>query len=380
MTETAAQSPFAPRSDGTRRCVVHIGLSKTGTTAIQSVLHANWGLLKTRGLFFPNLYGERYAQISLSAYVQLASGDDLPQYIARRLPLETPEKRAAFVQGFPARLHNAINEVANLQGPGTVLLSCEDLSLSVRTDEQFRILRELIEPRFDEVTYLVYIRRQEDRILSRYSQTLRGGVSHTLDEFMTNPALYDTRTVLDRWAAHVGRDRLHVRLFDRSTLDGGDLMQDFFGLFGVNPAELSISERSNEAYWPEAVPFLVRMNQLLPELGDRLPAGFRARLVQALDGAAAGREKLRLTPEQAQEIRRRNAPHEKAILETYFPERETLFPERPLPAPQAQEADDEADAVARVAIEVLLDWWDEMTVAKRTEAAARQEVDHIETF
>jgi hypothetical protein len=379
MTTMLQDMPFAPAPGGARRCVVHIGMSKTGTTALQSVMHANWARLKTMGLFFPNLYGERYAQISLSAYVQLASGETLPPYISRRLPLDTAERRAAFVSGFPARLHNSMNEVGNLQGDGTVVLSCEDLSLSVRTAEQFDILKRLIEPRFDEVTYLIYIRRQEDRILSRYSQTLRGGVSHTMDEFLKSPALYDTRTVLDRWAANVGRDKLHIRLFDRSSFTDGDLFQDFFGLFGVDPSALEISERSNEAYWPEAIPFLIRMNRILPELGDRLPDGLRARLVQAMDAKAAGREKLRLTPEQATEIRRRSAPQDEAIRATYFPERETLFSPRPLPAPQPI-SEDEAETIARVTVEVMLDWWDEMTVAKRTEDAARQEVDHIETL
>lgn len=379
MTTTHQNMPFATAPGGARRCVVHIGMSKTGTTALQSVMHANWARLKTMGLFFPDLYGERYAQISLLAYVQLASGEDLSYYISRRLPLDTQERRDQFVKEYPARFHNAINEVANLQGNGTVVLSCEDLSLIVRTKAQFKILRDLIEPCFDEVTYLIYIRRQEDRILSRYSQTLRGGVSHTMDEFLKSPALYDTRTVLDRWAANVGRDNLHIRLFDRSSLTGGDLFEDFFGLFGIDPAALEISERSNEAYWPEAIPFLIRMNRILPDLGERLPDGLRARLVQALDKQAAGREKLRLTPAQAQEIRKRNAPHDEAIRATYFPERDTLFPPKPLPEPQ-QIAQDEADTVARVAVEVMLDWWEEMTVAKRTEDAARQEVDHIETF
>lgn len=53
MTTMPQNMPYTPAHGGAHRRVVHIGMSKTGTTAIQSALHANWARLKQMGLLFP---------------------------------------------------------------------------------------------------------------------------------------------------------------------------------------------------------------------------------------------------------------------------------------------------------------------------------------
>ena len=65
----------------------------------------------------------------------------------------------------------------------TAVLSVEDVGGMTRTKAQVEALERWLGRFFDEVRYIIYFRRQEDWLISAYSQMIKTGRTMTLDEY-----------------------------------------------------------------------------------------------------------------------------------------------------------------------------------------------------
>ncbi|HET8961650.1 hypothetical protein [Nocardioides sp.] len=249
--------------------VLHIGMGKTGTTSVQRFMHRNRALLAEAGLLYPRS-PVRSRHLRLSLYAQ--SDDKLPTMPSwRRLGLTSPEK---FRRSFPRRLAREIGE----SGLSRVLLS--DEALFGAPDAGLQRIRGLTDRIAASLRLVVYLRRQDDHLVSRYQQVVKTGETRRLagptpaagtadtgwaDRQGANT--YDYHARLRTWQLLLDPDELVVRRFEPGSFVDGSLYQDFLDAAGVDVCadDLEPVEIANESLDAESVEFLRILNLLRRE-------------------------------------------------------------------------------------------------------------------
>jgi hypothetical protein len=251
--------------------VLHIGSGKTGTSSIQTFLHQNRANLADLGILYPRSPGNtRHNRLGL--YVQT---DDV-LHRSRGWRRERFSSPRAFRRAFRRRLFGEINA----SGLSRVLLSDEALYGS--PDQALRRLNRFVDRIAGSLRLVVYLRRQDDHLVSRYQQVVKMGETRRLAEQTPQAGAPQRGT---SWAAHQGSrtydyyDRLRtwerllqpdefvVRRFERDRFVDGSLHQDFLDAAGVD-ARASRMEHSrpwNESMDAESVEFLRILNMLRAE-------------------------------------------------------------------------------------------------------------------
>jgi hypothetical protein len=263
--------------------VLHIGSAKTGTSSIQALLHRNRRRLADLGYLYPRTPGERRHR-RLGLFIQPDDAlDDTPGW--KRQRFSSPE---AFRKAFRRRLFTEINR----SGLSRVLMSEETLYGS--PEEALRRLSRLIAPIARSVRLVVYLRRQDDHLVSRYQQLVKVGETRRLADRTRQidfSKTYDHFARLGTWKHLVEPDEFVVRRFERDSFVDGSLYQDFLDAAGINAQadELEpVEEPLNESLDAEAVEFLRILNIVRAENDTAaiLPPGNRPLVVQL---AAASR-------------------------------------------------------------------------------------------
>lgn len=195
---------------------IHIGMNKTGTTALQKALFHNRSMLERAGLLYPKTgLGSRSA--------------------GRGLHYRLSE---AFRQGDP-------------EGPAMVtsLLAEIDASTAETAIISSEFFVELRDPtalantlRARDVRILVYLRRHDQWVSSLFSQAIKSqpsppwgpSVEDFIQHIRRNVAHYYVYSrLLDRWAEAFGQDAMAVRLYR-----GGNIVPEVLKEFGLDPTLL----------------------------------------------------------------------------------------------------------------------------------------------
>ena len=257
-----------------RRCVLHIGWHKTGTTALQDFLYAHHEDLAKLGVVYPTPHPNH------STFLPAACrGDSPPSYSEVFVPplpgwADTPRREAA----------RAVAEywLADVEQP-TLVLSAEDLCLLDRTS--IERCRDLLAPFFDEITVVAYLRDHDSYARSAVQQLLRMG--YQLSEIV-EMATVDTigtavlgpiphyATRLADWADVFGTESM--QLFDyAAVVSSGESVQCHFlrEVLGVVDQTIHAAARdhprSNSSCSWTAAYILNRMNTAVPLFVDGRP-------------------------------------------------------------------------------------------------------------
>jgi hypothetical protein len=221
-------------SSGGRRVVLHIGLHKTGTTYLQSVLRTNYAALAAQGVWVPvpdlagvpsatmaawDLRGRRSERSrdrrqvgQWDALCGAAARSPLPVALvsAESLSLLTRRQAARAVAGFADR-------------SPTVVVTCRDLGRVLVSGWQEAVKNGAVE---DWSTWAAQVRDRE----ARGRDPGRG--------FWLN---HDLSAVLDVWGHMVPADRLVVVTLPPAGAPPGTLLTRFAGAVGFDPAPLDTS-------------------------------------------------------------------------------------------------------------------------------------------
>lgn len=228
-------------------------MRKTGTSSIQFFLRDNREALASRGLLYPATPGRaRHHRLSLS----VKSPEELarsPEWL--REPPTDPE---SFRKRFRRRL---MTEVAS-SGLPRVLLSDEDLFGSA-----YPTLRRLGRWSWRigrSVRVVVYLRRQDDHLVSCYQQEVKLGSVERLSDWARHDmsSLYDYHARLLRLRRLLAPTELVVRPYERDRFADGSLLQDFLDAVGVEAraGDLVRAEDRNVSLDAESVEFLRLLN------------------------------------------------------------------------------------------------------------------------
>jgi hypothetical protein len=242
---------------------LHIGTEKTGTSSIQNFFHANRERLKRDGVLYPLTPGKRNHTALAAAAQQLDKRGPLRKSLDVRTDQDVLKLRATLKEG--------LREELSAGGYRAVVMSGEHCSSRLLEDAEVAWLKELLAPFFDEMRIVVYLRRQDDYLLSVYSTAVKSGATFTLrlPPQRTMEQRYDYWELLSRWARGFGRERIICRKFERSAMRGGDVVEDFLAAVGLEmKADYERPQSVNESLDAESLEFLRLFNQHVPRFAQ----------------------------------------------------------------------------------------------------------------
>lgn len=206
-----------------RSCFVHVGVHKTGTTAIQRFLAGNPGALATAGLYYPHA-GRR--SVTLAGHHNVAS----------ELRGSTNFDAAA------GTLADVTSEIARVRPP-RACLSSEKFAPMCENETALATLRDAIAAIGYRPRIVVYVRAQPAYAESLYAELVKHGstrpLAQYLDELVRDGVVreravyhFEFGRLIDRFATVFGCDDVIVRGYrDRGRAEA--LVHDFLAAVGV---------------------------------------------------------------------------------------------------------------------------------------------------
>lgn len=209
---------------------LHIGTSKTGTTTIQTYCGINREQLKSKGVLFP-IMPYHYDRIT-----ENRNGHFLYATIYEN-GVRNKEKEKQVLKQELDYIVDCFKEYDN------VLLSEESIwwATATRRKGLWKYLQEHSQQNNYQVKIIVYLRRQDQFMMSRYNQILKtdtgGGTQRFYEYFKDMNGKYkcvmNYRQRLDYMAKFFPKENIVVKRFDRSYFYNGDLNADFLHILGV---------------------------------------------------------------------------------------------------------------------------------------------------
>jgi hypothetical protein len=314
------------------RMIFHIGSPKAGSTTLQLFLQRNRAALARQGFRFERTEADHVGQIGFPVAGLTDVGVPVPS-AHHRHRYGYPDLAAQ--EAKTARLFADLAARRPGWSEHSYLASSEYMITLRNRPEALAALDARLRGVFDDVTYLLYLRRQEDFIASMYSQRVRNGHDVPLETFVRKTLKgYDYARIVETWTSVVGRDRLVLRIFDRAALKDGDLIADYCDVCGIDPAGVEPVPRSNEGLTAELLELQRVLNAELPVFDA---AGVPQAAVEALRAeldrlAPATGSRMRLPPEMARLVAESVAEGNERLRREWFPDRPSLFPPAPADA------------------------------------------------
>lgn len=263
------------------KAIVHIGMQKTGSTALQGCLSQSAAYLAGCGVLYP----KNHHRLLLAL---IAPFEDLP----RRM-----KGRALSRNNLGDRLQKFIRHVRRqieTQRPEGLILSTEGLFVPLPEDRHAPF-RQFFDGVGAEPGFVAYLRRPSEHYLSSLQQRLKASA------IVRPPRPKPIRKVLESYDACFGPDAVSARLFHRDHLENGDIVADFckhcLAEFQIDPARLTPGDKTNETLSGESMDILQRYRTAFhAERNDVFTEdtkALRVALAAADRRHGAGRPKLR---------------------------------------------------------------------------------------
>lgn len=257
---------------------IHIGTEKTGSTAIQDYLNRNQqALIDDQRILVPTSLGKG-TSVNLAAACQLS---DKPDSLRKMRGLQSSEQ----VNQYYKKLAVAWREEIERQQPKRLLLSCENFSSRLKTEDEIRQLLAFVEPYASSVRILVYLRRQDAMIRSAYTTKIKNGFKGKFKFPEPGQERHDVHydALLDRWAGVFSKEAIFVRLYEKNRLHKQDVITDFCTTLEIPLTLERSSQRKNAFPGRKNLEMTRLLNSLVPVLVDgKKPNVSRADIAQAL--------------------------------------------------------------------------------------------------
>jgi hypothetical protein len=320
------------------KCVLHIGTEKTGTTSVQAFLGLNRDNFASHGYFVPGSLMPPDMQDKPN-HVHLAAIALNDRRFDKDLRGTIGLNDTASLSRFRTSVYTAFNdEVAGVPNHcHTLLLSNEHCHSRLQSVEEVAYLKTFLDAYCETYKIIVYLRPQHELAVSQYGMMLADGF-YDIDMFpqlsdsicdkrrrYTNWSYFDYGTLLTRWATVFGHNSLVPRIFSRSTLKNGSIIDDFFA--GMLPFdEWPRPERQNANLSPRAQKFLLALYPVLAATGHAASAPIGEKIRNILRKLYPGEGTLPCRADAVaffEQFRVSNGQ----VLTEWFPMRQKLFDE-----------------------------------------------------
>lgn len=209
---------------------IHIGTPKTGTTSIQNFCGLNREKLREQGVLYP-IMNYHYERKSVNRNGYFLHG------VIKENGTRNKEKEK---QVFDSELQYIVD---CFKENDTILLSDESIwwATSTRRKGLWKDLKKHSEQHNYQIKVIVYLRRQDQFMMSRYNQRLKTDFvasTQNFDEYFADmngrfKCVMDYRDRIDNIAKSISKENVIVKRFDRNYFYNGDLNQDFLNILGV---------------------------------------------------------------------------------------------------------------------------------------------------
>jgi hypothetical protein len=326
------------------KAVLHIGTEKTGTTTIQSFLAANRKKLRDFGIVVPTSPGVGNHRL----FPAMVCGPDSIDEIFRSRGLLDSDARERAKTGWRDAFRNEMAAVSDMP---RCIISSEHLQSRLTTVEDVARLAAFLRELFESVEILLYIRNPIATAVSLYSTAVKyGAVSGTVPgpEDIYFKRIVNHAATIRGWSSVFGEDRLQVRLFERSSFVGGDLIDDFIHACDLPECDYVRPKSENESISAVGLEIYSRMNRKIRPVGEggdlNVP---RQEIVDFFEKYFSAGQRYIPSRTLVEGYETAFAESNEWVRSRYFPERETLF--SPYKAPNEQEwlpDDSQADLLA----------------------------------
>lgn len=241
------------------KLTLHIGTEKTGTTTIQEFLRLNYKTLRGHSIYTSTALGpERCSNI-------LVQKSSCRYYLEEK---KSPKQNRYINNSFNFFL-SEVKKTA-FDKDAHWVISSELLQSRLRDYDQLHSLKGLLDPLFETISILLYIRKPIDTAVSLWSTGVKCGGSITSlpdpkNAYWNNACNH--KNTIERWGDVFSDSLINIRLFQKEDFAGEDLISDF--LYQINPIlkkeNFTAPERKNESISRTSLLLLAHVNSICPK-------------------------------------------------------------------------------------------------------------------
>lgn len=240
-----------------KRLVLHVGMEKTGTSTIQDSLGEQSQKLKGHGIVVPNWRPFNHSYDFTTLFM-----DDPKRSFLYKQSSPISDKGWSNLLGKNkkrwVRLFSAFKS-------GTCIVSAENLSVLSKREIE-RVL-EFVNPHFDQVIAIAYVRNPQDSIRSRWEQRVKQiQEPRSGEEILVATKNAFSFRFIDRWVGALGSNNLRVRNFNHAITACDSLLHDFFHALDLpeHLADSMESQSSNTSLGREGAALMLAYNSKYP--------------------------------------------------------------------------------------------------------------------
>jgi hypothetical protein len=206
-----------PNKKKFNRIIIHAGAWKTGSTYIQRSLHASRDILSEKGaVAYPTCHTGNWHHGELAA-----AFSSEPEKFNHNIILGIKNRNECKARAIKAIAHTK-TWLEQAENCDTIVFSFEGL---IELDPKGWLrFKSFCEDYTESVEVLVYAREAMQVAISALSQCIKQGIDTTIEEYF-NVVPY--RDFLDPLITIFGRNKIHVRLFNKRALVNGNPLSDF---------------------------------------------------------------------------------------------------------------------------------------------------------
>lgn len=298
------------------RCILHIGLEKTGTTAIQSYLHANREPFARKRHHVLSSLGIAQHRPLVSCAMRNDAFDDLHKAYG----ISTKGDKYKFDTNILKRIDKEIRRLGDSEL--AVIISSEHFTSRLKTYQEIVRLKNILDMWFSEYSLLIYLRPQIERAVSLYSTALKFGLAMDLNEFIdfqleSRAHDYDYFEICEKWAGVFGSDALIVRSYNNAMLYGGGVVEDFISALEIDiplGADLGSPNQSLSAFGQDLLVLLNRLNKDQAGVVGQKIADARHFVIQTCKG-----EGQRVEKKDKDRLQRKFSESNRRLASTWLP-------------------------------------------------------------
>ncbi|WP_349829365.1 hypothetical protein [Brevibacterium litoralis] len=293
---------------GASRLVLHIGMPKTGSSALQVAFVRNRDWLARSGIYYPTHYNDDKA---LKGGVVSGNGIGAHLYTMAAGGLRGKDRPSARVFADPLEKSPA----------ESVLMSSEGFWGFLPGENRFRELQDIVSAAGAELHIAVFVRNVVGHALSAYSQRVkRAKYTESFDSFIrVNPNngssaySHPMRKKIDHLLNVVGPEKLHVLHYDSSS---SRITTHFLRtVFGIDDFTgfAEAKSRINRSLTPDEIDIMRRLNRHVERGGDATRLSD-----EIISMPEFGDRKLRITPQNQEILSERFSSDIEWINRTFF--------------------------------------------------------------
>jgi hypothetical protein len=278
-----------PINHRARQLYLVIGSAKTGSSAIQATLANNRNLLSQRKILYPTSLGARsHSLISICIGSLWDYGNQHRAQGLKRFWGVLQTRRDVFEM-----LAREINETK----PETIIVSYEGLFNIHSKRASITRLKKFADSIAENTTIVVFLRRQDEVLLSHFvhSRRLGGSKELVIPEILRDWSHLDYFQTLKYWSEQFGIENILARPFRLEHFPNGDVVHYFFRLLKINMDGYEIPGAVNIGLDALQEEFLQRINELIPRFNEKSLNKLRRGLDDALYSTRKGRKKRQLS-------------------------------------------------------------------------------------